>query len=145
MSLKDAEPVLANAGAARRRFLRFRVDLPEHLFIPSDSREARCTISDLSPGGAAIVCEIIPEAGPPVVLYAENFGRFEGNGVRRDGYGFGIAFVCTPSKRERTAEQLILFLNKALVDDSVLRRHERSNQKGFANIPAPTARSCIAK
>ena len=27
---------------------------------------------------------------------------------------------------------MILFLNKALVDDSVLRRHERSNQKGFA-------------
>jgi hypothetical protein len=132
MSLKDAEPVVAKAGAERRRFRRVRVDLPRRLFVPSDSREARCTISDLSPGGAAIVCEIIPEAGTPVVLYVDNFGRFEGNVVRRDGYGFGIAFVCTPSKRERTAEQLILFLNKALVDDSVLRRHERSNQKGFA-------------
>ena len=132
MSLKDAEPVVAKAGAERRRFRRVRVDLPGRLFIPSDARESRCTISDLSPGGAAIVCEIIPEAGTPVVLYVDNFGRFEGNVVRRDGYGFGIAFVCTPSKRERTAEQLILFLNKTLVDDSVLRRHERSNQKGFA-------------
>jgi len=132
MSLKDAEPVVAKAGAERRRFRRIRVDLPGRLLIPSDSREARCTISDLSPGGAAIVCKIIPEAGTPVVLYADNFGRFEGNVVRRDGYGFGIAFVCTPSKRERTAEQLIRFLKKALVDDSVLHRHERSNQKGFA-------------
>ena len=132
MSLKEAEPVVAKAGAERRRFRRVRVDLPGRLFIPSDSRESRCTISDLSPGGAAIVCEIIREAGTPVVLYVDNFGRFEGNVVCHDGYGFGIAFVCTPSKRERTAEQLILFLNKALVDDSVLRRHERSNQKGFA-------------
>ena len=39
-----------------------------------------------------------------------------------------------PSKRERIAEQLILFLNKTLVDDSMLRRHERSNQKGFAKF-----------
>ena len=132
MSMKDAEPVVDKAGAERRRFRRVRVDLPGRLFIPSDAREARCTISDLSPGGAAIVCEIIPEAGTPVILYVDGFGRFEGNVVRRDGYGFGIAFVCTPSKRERTAEQLILFLNKTLVDDSVVRRHERSNQKGFA-------------
>ena len=43
-------------------------------------------------------------------------------------------FSCTPSKRERTAEQLTLFLNKALVDDTVLRRHERTNHKGFAKF-----------
>src|ERR1700753_1906453 len=134
MAMKDAEPVVAKAGAERRRFRRVRVDLPGRLFIPSDSREARCTIADLSPGGAAIVCEMVPESGTPVVLYADGFGRFEGTVVRRDGYGFGIAFVCTPSKRERTAEQLILFLNKALVDESVLRRHERSSQKGFAKF-----------
>jgi hypothetical protein len=134
MAMKDAEPVVAKAGAERRRFRRVRVDLPGRLFIPSDSREARCTIADLSPGGAAIVCETVPDAGTQVVLYADGFGRFEGTVVRRDGYGFGIAFVCTPSKRERTAEQLILFLNKTLVDDSVLRRHERSSHKGFAKF-----------
>lgn len=134
MAMKDAEPVVAKAGAERRRFRRVRIDLPGRLFIPSDSREARCTIADLSPGGAAIVCETVPDAGTPVVLYADGFGRFEGMVVRCDGYGFGISFVCTPSKRERTAEQLILFLNKTLVDDSVLRRHERSSQKGFAKF-----------
>lgn len=134
MAMKDAEPVVAKAGAERRRFRRVRVDLPGRLFIPSDSREARCTVADLSPGGAAILCETIPDAGTPVVLYVDGFGRFEGSVVRRDGYGFGISFVCTPSKRERTAEQLILFMNKALVDETVLRRHERSSQKGFAKF-----------
>jgi len=132
--MRDAEPVVAKAGAERRRFRRVRVDLPGRLFIPSDSREARCTVTDLSPGGAAIACETIPDAGTPVVLYVDGFGRFEGAVARRDGYGFGIAFVCTPSKRERTAEQLILFMNKSLVDDSVLRRHERSTQRGFAKF-----------
>jgi PilZ domain len=134
MAMKDAEPVVAKAGAERRRFRRVTVDLPGRLFIPADSREARCTINDLSPGGAALTCEIAPEAGTPVVLYVDSFGRFEGNVVRSAGNGFGVAFVCTPSKRERTAEQLILFLNKSLVDDSVLRRHERTSQKGFARF-----------
>jgi hypothetical protein len=134
MAMKDAEPVIAKAGAERRRFRRVKIDMPGRLFIPSDAREARCTVADLSPGGAAINCEIIPDAGTPVVLYVDGFGRFEGIVARRDGYGFGVSFVCTPSKRERTAEQLILFLNKALVDDSVLRRHERSHQKGFAKF-----------
>jgi hypothetical protein len=134
LAMKDAGSVVASAGAERRRFRRVRVDLPGRLFIPADSREARCTVLDLSPGGAAVGCDIIPEAGTPVVLYIDGFGRFEGNVVRRDGEGFGLAFVCTSSKRERTAEQLILFLNKSLVDDSVLRRHERSHQKGFAKF-----------
>jgi hypothetical protein len=134
MTMKDAEPVVAKAGAERRRFRRIKIDLPGRLFVPSDSREARCTVTDLSPGGAAIACEVIPDAGTPVVLYVDGFGRFEGNVVRRDGCGFGIAFVCTSSKRERTAEQLILFLNKTLVDDNVLRRHKRISQKGFAKF-----------
>ena len=131
-TMKDAE--VAKTGAERRRFRRVKVDLPGRLFIPADNREARCTVSDLSPGGAAINCETVPEPGTSVVLYVDSFGRFEGNVVRCDNGGFGVAFVCTPSKRERTAEQLILFLNKTLVDDHVLRRHERSNQKGFAKF-----------
>lgn len=132
--MQDADPEAAKAGAERRRFRRVRVDLPGRLFIPADSREARCTVVDLSPGGAAIACDTMLEAGTNLVLYVDGFGRFEGNVVRCDGAGFGMAFVCTPSKRERTAEQLILFLNKSLVDDSLLRRHERASQKGHAKF-----------
>ena len=76
----------------------------------------------------------MPEPGTAVILYVDGFGRFEGNVARRDGHGFGVKFICTASKRERTAEQLTLFLNKALVDETVLRRHERTHQKGFAKF-----------
>jgi hypothetical protein len=134
MDVNDAEPAPAKTGAERRRFRRVQIDLPGRLFIPADGHEERCTVNDLSPGGAAITCETVPDAGTAVVLYVDNFGRFEGKVARRDGNGFGVAFVCTPSKRERIAEQLILFLNKTLVDDSVLRRHERTSQKGFAKF-----------
>jgi hypothetical protein len=134
LSMKDAEPIVAKAKAERRRFRRVRVDLGGRLFTPGDGQEARCIIVNLSPGGAAVECEIMPTQGTQVVLYVDGFGRFEGTTVRREGPGFGVSFVCTPAKRERTAEQLTLFLNKALVDESVLRRHERTHQKGFAKF-----------
>jgi hypothetical protein len=134
MAMTDAEPAEVKSGAERRRFRRVKMDLPGRMFLPTDSREAHCTILDMSPGGVAVASEIVPEMGAPVVLYMDGFGRFEGHVVRRDEAGFGLAFVCTPSKRERTAEQLILFLNNALGDDSLLRRHERASQKGFAKF-----------
>ena len=134
MAMTDAEPAEVKSGAERRRFRRVKMDLPGRMFLPADSREAHCTILDMSPGGVAGAREIVPEMGAPVVLYMDGFGRFEGHVVRRDEAGFGLAFVCTPSKRERTAEQLILFLNNALGDDSLLRRHERASQKGFAKF-----------
>lgn len=129
-----AESANTKAGIDRRRFRRVKIDLPGRLFLPADGLESRCTVIDMSPGGAAVTGDTIPEQGTRVVLYVDSFGRFEGRVARRDGYGFGIAFSCTPAKRERTAEQLTLFMNKALVDQSVMRRHERSSQKGFAKF-----------
>jgi len=132
--MKDVEPVIAKARAERRRFKRIRVDLPGRLFVPAEDREARCTVIDLSPGGAAIDCEIAPVQDAQVVLYVDGFGRFEGTVVRPQGGGFGVRFNCSPLKRERIAEQLMLFLNKTLVDSTVMRRHERAPTKGFTRF-----------
>ena len=128
----------SNAQLARsvdqRSSERVQVRLAGKLFVPAEEITLDCTIINLSVGGAGIYCPEPPPLDCFVVLYVDSFGRFEGNVVRCDKGGFGIAFVCTPSKRERTAEQLILFLNKTLVDDNVLRRHERSSRKGFAKF-----------
>ncbi len=132
--ITEQKPADEPAGAEKRRFRRVALDLPGKLFFPADESEERCTVIDLSPGGAAIKSAASPPIGTAVVLYVDNFGRFEGNVARRDDGGFGIAFICTPAKRERTAEQLTLFLNKALSDESVLRRHERTGKKGFAKF-----------
>jgi hypothetical protein len=134
MAMKDMDSILSKLRAERRRFKRVRVDLPGRLFVPAEAREARCTVGNLSPGGAVLECEITPEPETPVVLYVDGFGRFEGNVARQDGATVGIRFNCTALKRERIAEQLTLFLNKALVDGSVLRRHERAPAKGFTRF-----------
>lgn len=130
--MTDAEPT-RKTRAERRRFRRVRLDLPGRLFIPADREEATCQVTDLSPGGASLVCELSPAAGSQVVLYVDGFGRFEGQIVRRETKGFSVRFSCTALKRERIAEQLTLFLNNAPVRGAAL-RSERGNHKEFAKF-----------
>ncbi len=128
------DPIVAKAIAERRRFRRVPVNLPGRLFVPESSREAVCTVKDLSPGGASVASEFLPEVGTHVVLYVDSFGRFEGDIVRRDGAGFGLRFNAPAMKREKIAEQLTLFLNRELIDDSVMRGHDRTPTKGVAQF-----------
>jgi hypothetical protein len=132
--MKDVEPVIAKAKAERRRFRRVRVDLPGRLFVPSDSRECHCKVVDLSPGGASVECDLDIAQNTPVVLYVDGFGRLEGILARTTPGDFGVRFNCTPMKRERIAEQLILFMNRELIDENDMRRHDRTPQKGVARF-----------
>jgi len=132
--MKDIEPVIAKAKAERRRFRRVRVDLTGRLFVPADSRECHCKIVDLSPGGASLECDLVLDGGTQIVLYIDGFGRLEGTVMRTEGADFGVRFTCTAAKRERIAEQLILFMNRSLIDENEMRRHDRTPQKGIARF-----------
>src|ERR1043165_4629522 len=117
------------SGAEGRRFRRVKLDLPGRLFLPNQGREADCTILDMSPGGMAVRGGLVPALGEGAVVYLDGFGRFEGRVVRHHQGGFGLAFACTPSKRKRTAEQLIAFLNTALNYDSLLQQGGHASPK----------------
>ena len=134
LTMKDVEPLISKARAERRRFRRVRVDLPGKLFVPANRQESSCKIVDLSPGGAQIEGNLVLEPETQVVLYINGFGRFEGTVVRRDGFGFGVKFVCTALKRERTTELLTVFMNRSLVDEADLRRHDRTPTKGLTRF-----------
>lgn len=128
----DRNTVVERARAERRQFMRVRVELTGRIFIPSDNREARCDVVDLSPGGAQIVCEMVPPADTPVIIYIDGFGRFEGTVARPAEGSFGVRFQCSAMKREKIAEQLTLYMNRDLVDETVVRRHDRAPTKGMA-------------
>jgi PilZ domain len=136
----DKENVVAQAKAERRRFRRVRLDIAGKVFVPSDEREAACRIVDLSPGGARVACEFAVRAGTSVVLYAGGFGRFEGtvarpaDGAKQLDTNFGVKFHCSALKRERIAEQLIVFMNKGVIDEAAMRRHERAPTQGLARF-----------
>ena len=134
LAMKNIEPVITKARAERRRFRRVRVDLPGKLFVPGSGQECACKILDLSPGGAHVEGDLVLEGESQVVLYIDGFGRFEGTVVRRDRLGFGVKFICTALKRERTAEQLTLFMNRSLVDEADLRRDDRTPTKGLTRF-----------
>ena len=128
----DRDSVIARARADRRRYRRVDVATPGRLFLPEGQSEIACSVLDLSPGGARIACDGQLATGVNVVLYAGEFGRFEGHVVRLSGGDYGVQFNCSALKRERIAEQLTVFLNKGVVDESALRRHDRKPTRGTA-------------
>lgn len=134
LAMKNTDPVVARSRAERRRFQRVQVDLPGKLFLPAVSEEHACTVIDLSPGGANISCDTVLQPETQVVLYANTFGRFEGAVVRCSGENFGIRFVSTALKRERTAEQLTLYMNRSLLNEADLRRDERTPTRGLTRF-----------
>ena len=130
----DRENVVARAKAERRQYQRVRVELSGRLYIPADSQEARCQILDLSPGGAHVTSEFVPPADAQVILYIDQFGRFEGTVARPQDGSFGVRFQCSALKREKIAEQLTLYMNRDLIDETVMRRHDRAPAKGMARF-----------
>ncbi|HWA31620.1 MAG TPA: PilZ domain-containing protein [Rhizomicrobium sp.] len=132
--MTDKEELVMKARAERRRYKRVPVQLSGRLFVPAESREAHCKISDMSPGGARISCEVVPAQGTQIVVYIDGFGRFEGVVSRPDDGYFGVQFNCSQHKRERVAEQLTLYLNGGKIDDATLRRHDRTPTKGLARF-----------
>lgn len=132
---KDRNNVVERAKAERRHFVRVRLDLAGRFFLPSDNREAECKIVDLSPGGAQIASEIVPDDDAPIILYVDGFGRLEGSVARpTEGGGFSVNFHCSAAKRDKIAEQLTLYMNRDVVDESTVRRHDRAPNKGLASF-----------
>jgi hypothetical protein len=130
----DKEELIEQAKSERRRFKRVPVEISARLFVPSANHEAICKVLDMSPGGARIGSDVVPANGSQVVIYIDGFGRFEGKVARPVEGGFGIEFACSALKRERVAEQLTLYLNGGNIEESTLRRHDRTTTKGMARF-----------
>jgi hypothetical protein len=121
----NREAVIARATAERRRHMRIEVDLSGKFFVPAEQREEPCRIVDLSPTGARVAGEFIPANGSRVVLYIDEFGRFECDVVRSEWGHFGVVFRCSALKQARLAEQLDIIAKQGVPQPAPLRRHER--------------------
>ena len=128
--MTSEKAVVDNSLAERRRYKREQVDLAGRQFEPTENREAPCKIVDLSPGGARVLSEVVPPPGALVVIYIDGFGRIEGSIARTEQNGFGIQFNCSAQKRERFAELLKLYMSGSPLDETTLRRHDRTPAKG---------------
>jgi hypothetical protein len=119
------EKVIARALKERRRFRRVRVSVTGRLYIPATQEEAICTVLDISPGDACVLCELKNEPKGRAVIYLDTLGRFEGPIVRAKSGGFVMTFSCSLQKREKLADQLTLEMNRHLLSEADLRRFDR--------------------
>jgi len=119
------QKVIARALKERRRFRRVSVAITGRLYIPATQEETICTVEDISPGDAYVLCDLREEPKGRAVIYLDTLGRFEGPIVRARSGGFVMTFSCSLQKRERLADQLTLEMNRHLLSEADLRRYDR--------------------
>jgi hypothetical protein len=95
--------------AERRKYERIKLFLPGQLFNPINEQSAECKVLNLSAGGAAVQCDAQFAAGVSLVLYIENFGRFEGTTIVHKGGQLALEFSIGESKRGRLKEMIKTF------------------------------------
>lgn len=94
-------------------------------FLAPDGREYPCSTIDMSCDVIAVRSDHAPELGARLILYLEEWGRFEGAVIRTFERGFTVAFEATDGKRAHMAMQLAWLSRHHLLDGSAIRRHQR--------------------
>ena len=108
----------------RRKHQRVKVALVGRYML-QNRQEYPCQTLNMSPGGVALVAEVLPKVGEPVVAYIDHVGRLEGRCVRHLGNGFAMTVAGTVRRRDKLAGQLTWFANRAALGLPEDRRHER--------------------
>jgi hypothetical protein len=110
----------------KRKYERVKLFLPGQLFNPLNEQSAECKVLNLSAGGAAVQCTDAFPAGVPLVLYIENFGRFEGKTVIHNNGQLALEFSIGESKRGRLVEMLRSFAVGGMAGIAQRRKQERA-------------------
>jgi len=124
MALAQTKPVILPLSEERRRFQRVRVNLLGRYML-SDRREFPCQVSDMSPGGMALIAPVVGQKGERVIAYVDHVGRLEGAIARQFQNGFAMTIAATPRKRDKLAAQLTWLANRHILGLPEDRRHGR--------------------
>jgi hypothetical protein len=108
----------------RRRFQRVRVSLLGRYML-ADRREFPCQVTNMSPGGMALIAPVAGEPGERVIAYVDHVGRLEGVIARRFDNGFAMTIGATTRKRDKLAAQLTWLANRHILGLPEDRRHGR--------------------
>lgn len=108
----------------KRRFQRVSVSLLGR-FMLENRREYPCQITNMSPGGAALIAPVTGEIDERVIAYIDHIGRIEGKIVRLIDGGFAMTVNATARKRDKLASQLTYLANRHELNLPEDRRHDR--------------------
>jgi hypothetical protein len=133
----QAKPRLLPLTDERRRFQRVRVNLLGRYML-ADRREFPCQVSDMSPGGMALIAPVVGAVGERVVAYVDHLGRLEGTIARTFENGFAMTISATARKRDKLAAQLTWLANRHILNMPEDRRHGRfAPRKAGARLVMP--------
>jgi hypothetical protein len=137
MSVLQKTAVAPTLNEERRRFQRVRVNLLGR-FMLADRREFPCQVTDMSPGGMALISPVSGRPGERVIAYIDHVGRLEGVVARSFPNGFAMTIAATPRKRDKLAAQLTWLANRHILGLPEDRRHGRlvpRNPRSIITLP----------
>jgi hypothetical protein len=124
MALALKKSVVLPLAEERRRFQRVRVNLLGRYML-ADRREFPCQVTDMSPGGMALIAPVTGQVGERVIAYVDHIGRLEGKIARQFQNGFAMTVAATTRKRDKLAAQLTWLANRHILNLPEDRRHGR--------------------
>jgi len=128
MPLPQRKSLLLPLSEERRRFQRVKVNLLGRYML-ADRREFPCQVTDMSPGGMALIAPVVGQVQERVIAYVDHVGRLEGVIARQFQNGFAMTIAATPRKRDKLAAQLTWLANRHILNLPEDRRHGRITPK----------------
>jgi hypothetical protein len=124
MTLAQRKPLILPLSEERRRFQRVSVNLLGRYML-ANRQEYPCQVTNMSPGGMAMVAPVCGKSGERVIAYVDHVGRLEGVIARQFQNGFAMTIGATPRKRDKLAAQLTWLANRHILGLPEDRRHGR--------------------
>jgi hypothetical protein len=124
MSFPQKKLVILPLSQERRRFQRVKVNLLGRYML-ADRREFPCQVTNMSPGGMAVIAPVSGQVGERVIAYVDHLGRLEGLVARQFQNGFAMTIGATKNKRDKLAAQLTWLANRHILNLPEDRRHGR--------------------
>lgn len=144
MALAQTKPKFLPLSQERRRFQRVKVALLGRYML-ADRREFPCQVTNMSPGGMALVAPVLAQPGERVIAYVDHVGRLEGIVARHIENGFAMTVGASVRKRDKLAAQLTWLANRQTLGMPEDRRHGRvtpRNPIGRLILPNGTNVTC---
>ena len=124
MPFSQRKKLILPLSEERRRHQRVSVNLLGRYML-ADRREYPCQVSNMSPGGMALIAPVAGNVGDRVIAYVDHVGRLEGVIARHFQNGFAMTIGATPRKRDKLAAQLTWLANRHILNLPEDRRHGR--------------------
>ncbi len=145
MAVPLTKPKILPWAEERRRFQRVKVNLLGRYML-SDRREFPCQVTNMSPGGLALIAPVIGTSGERVIAYVDHLGRLEGTVARTIENGFAMTISASARKRDKLAAQLTWIANRHILNLPEDRRHGRvAPRNPLARLILPNGKNVASR